>query len=1163
MMQLSRISLVQWHLFRREDLDMVGNGAILGQNTSGKSTLIDLIQAVMAGGSSKYYRFNRSAGETGGRRSERTLRGYCLGQLNEHHALREQSVTHIALVFDDPDGLRKPVSIGLCIEASSSQDAQIVGSYVAPGIRIHTDMLLEELADGQQRSAAWSLVRSRLEQACSEQATALLRPDGARNFIREYMRLLFTGRRHGDPERFIRAFITALSFEEMLSVEDFVRKFLLEKDHIDIGELRESIQRYRDIQKDIHELERRLEALRGMKTLVGEYVVLLEREDIAKGVERLAGLIESGAALISKIRALRQKALELDHVEAEVSRLDDEHKVLVDEEEVLQAQIAAQDVASQKSVITSKLKLENQARLTAVNRLQQRFLNTARAVTLLDHREKLASLKLGQLFDTLETIRRKTADHVPPAWPQSPAEMEQLIAAARTEAQSGEIKLLKQRDDAITWRSNLEGELGEMQDSLRQAQSGQMALEPRTADLIRTLQSHGMLPRALCEVTEIVDESWRNAAEALLARDREAIIVEPEHAAHAVEILRSQSRDRFRGCRVINTRRLANRTCEAQASSLAGIINSDDPLAAAFIDFRAGNVRLALSQPELMAGGRAIMKDGTYNSDIVVEVLHVQGGPKIGRAAAPLMQQDLSRQIHERRALIANHRQNEKFYDDMAGRLHAFLQPFEATDGLVALAFEINQLDENRRELQQRLDRVIASIDPSLRASVQRIKLSLQNIQADKAACLVQIGQLKNSVADIRQTLGSGEYQLGSRRHFSQRRSLFRQRIRNRAQLASLRDTYLAQRPKALATVITDMKKRAEDAEKEYRACEGEIREVLAHYRLNFDNTAPTIGAVSISTGIRNWIETNTAMLEANELIRYRQQADEAASQISRLLRTAFVQELNNRFNKLTSELDALSRALKSRPFNRETYTLHARPKPELLGLYQLAQASQDDENVFETLFSPEAPRDQQHAQALADVERLLNDETLDFTLYQDYRNYYSFDLTTRNIETGLQTSYERRKGTASGAERQVPYYVIIGAALASIYHSSGRHHDRAEFGLGLAVFDEAFSKMDGPNQRTLLGFYSDIGLQVVIAAPSEKRAIVYENMDSIADIFRHGNAATAETIRIKPHAQEQMRANNPQYFTDAQLADGLKASSVNTSNAADTGTGEGSGISE
>jgi hypothetical protein len=43
------------------------------------------------------------------------------------------------------------------------------------------------------------------------------------------MRQLFTGRRHTDPGRFIRAFGMALSFEDIRSVEGFAHSFLLAK----------------------------------------------------------------------------------------------------------------------------------------------------------------------------------------------------------------------------------------------------------------------------------------------------------------------------------------------------------------------------------------------------------------------------------------------------------------------------------------------------------------------------------------------------------------------------------------------------------------------------------------------------------------------------------------------------------------------------------------------------------------------------------------------------------------------------------------------------------------------------------------------------------------------------------------------------------------------
>ncbi|WP_395676454.1 SbcC/MukB-like Walker B domain-containing protein [Inquilinus sp.] len=1134
MMQLCRIVLVQWHLFGREDLDISGDAAILGKNRSGKSTLIDLIQAVMTGGSRRYYRFNRSAGESGGR-SERTLRGYCLGQLSEHEYLRDEAVTHIALVFDDPNGVRPPVSLGLCLEASLQEDAQIVGRYVAPGIRLDTGLLVEALENDQARAASWTLARERLEQACAAKNTSLITADSPRNHIREYMRLLFTGRRPTDPERFARAFVMALSFEDMRTVESFVHNFLLEKNDIDIRELRESIQRYRDIQTVIHELERRLEALRKVQALVETFTALLEQEEVARGVERLAALIEAGAALLANLGEHRKNRTAFATANAEIHRHDAELEDLHKEQESLQAQLLAQDAASQRSVVNSELKALEVARNAVAGRLQARFIGIARAVGVLDHRDRLGSLKIGTLIQALEVLRVKSESLVPPIWPRDPVEMERLIDVAREAAIANLPKIRERRDEAIAWRRNIQREVEGLLTRLREARSGQVALEDRTTCLMTALEREGMRPRALCQIAEILDEQWREAAEALLGRDREAVIVDPEHASRAVEILRG-GRDSYRGCRVANTRRLAEMPRHAEPGSLASVLSSDDPLAMAFIVFRTGPVRLAESQAELLGGGRAIMRDGAYNSGVVVEVLRTQD-LKIGRAAAPLMESELARQIEERRALIDNHDQIERFHDDIGKRLEALAAPVDPEYRLDELSLGIDQLDEQRTALQARLDRIAATMDPALKAALDRANARVGEVGNDKQALVEKRGQLTAVAAGIEGRLTAGDGQPGSWLCLAARRRSFRERVGNLAQLAALRQTYRAERPRPLARIVQEMARRADEAKDAYRACEGEIREALGHYRSGFDNTAPVAVQGRILSEVKPWLTTNIAMLEENELIGYRRQADDAADQIGRLFRTAFIHELNRRFNDLKTELDNLGRALKTRPLHGEIYTLHARPKDEFAALHRLARESEEDESVFGALFGRGTPRDEEHAHALAEVERLLGDETLDFSAYQDYRNYFTFDLRMQDVEKGRQTSYDRRRGVASGAERQVPYYVIIGAALSSIYHGARRQHEHTDLGLGLAVFDEAFSKMDGPNQRTLLEFYDDIGLQVVIAAPSEKRSVVYENLDSIVDVFRHGDIATAETARIKAHARAQMRAANPQHMTDADLA--------------------------
>jgi hypothetical protein len=302
----------------------------------------------------------------------------------------------------------------LCVEASVHEDAQVVGRYVVPGVRVTTQMLVEELEEGVRRSAPWALVRQRLEEACAAVGSELVRPEGPRNHIREYMRHLFTGRRFSDPERFIRAFVMALSFEDMRSVEGFVHNFLLARNDIDIGELRESIQRYRDVQKDIHELERRLEMLRALAVLVQDFVGLVEREETARGVARLAALVEAGSALFANLRERRDNAQNLADTRAEIIRHDAESATLREEESNLLAQLAAQDAASRRAVVEGQLKGVEQDRAGVIRKLDGRFSTIALAASLLDHRERLAPLKLGVFFHALEDIAAASDDLQPP-----------------------------------------------------------------------------------------------------------------------------------------------------------------------------------------------------------------------------------------------------------------------------------------------------------------------------------------------------------------------------------------------------------------------------------------------------------------------------------------------------------------------------------------------------------------------------------------------------------------------------------------------------------------------------------------------------------------------------------------------------------------------------
>ena len=102
-MKLTRIKLINWHIFTDVTIDVSGNTLITGENACGKSTLIDAIYYVLSGGDDRC--FNNAANAE----AQRTLEAYICGKLGNEGTgkeyLRNSSdvVCHIALEFNEND----------------------------------------------------------------------------------------------------------------------------------------------------------------------------------------------------------------------------------------------------------------------------------------------------------------------------------------------------------------------------------------------------------------------------------------------------------------------------------------------------------------------------------------------------------------------------------------------------------------------------------------------------------------------------------------------------------------------------------------------------------------------------------------------------------------------------------------------------------------------------------------------------------------------------------------------------------------------------------------------------------------------------------------------------------------------------------------------------
>ena len=118
--KMTRISLVNWYLFTRDDIEVNGESIMLtGRNGSGKSTILDAIQTIFAGADENKLMFNAASSD--GTRSGRTIRSYALGEVAEANdgptiaKPRAVSNTYISLTFEDRLG--KSYSFGCAFYA--------------------------------------------------------------------------------------------------------------------------------------------------------------------------------------------------------------------------------------------------------------------------------------------------------------------------------------------------------------------------------------------------------------------------------------------------------------------------------------------------------------------------------------------------------------------------------------------------------------------------------------------------------------------------------------------------------------------------------------------------------------------------------------------------------------------------------------------------------------------------------------------------------------------------------------------------------------------------------------------------------------------------------------------------------------------------------------
>ena len=229
-------------------------------------------------------------------------------------------------------------------------------------------------------------------------------------------------------------------------------------------------------------------------------------------------------------------------------------------------------------------------------------------------------------------------------------------------------------------------------------------------------------------------------------------------------------------------------------------------------------------------------------------------------------------------------------------------------------------------------------------------------------------------------------------------------------------------------------------------------------------------------------------------------------------LRQDILHKLAEQIEKARKALGRINSILATTTFHTKNYHLiHPvnEPRRDYYDIIQ-ASASLGKDSLYESTFYQEH---QEGCDRFFDI--LLRtprtpDEEKEQNRLVDYRNYLKYDIQISDAD-GRTTSLANTLLQRSGGETQTPFYVAIAASFASLY-KVGEQLRRPT--IRLAIFDEAFSKMDQRYIESALEIFRRFNLQIIVATPPDRCPYLGPKMHTSFALVLQDDVVRIETLQ-------------------------------------------------
>ncbi len=1128
MHRLIRITLVNWYLFGAEDLHINGDSVIFrGVNGTGKSSILDAMQTVFAGGDEQRMTLNAATTKKGPANGKgRSIRSYVLGEVAQspgHAASESRQISNSYICLTFVDKLGQHYAFGLGLYANKALQKVDKHPFLIKGYSITKNDFLES----EHVVLPWKDVEKRLKQASGQ----LMLPPTANEFRTKYAELMSAaGADHAISEKVMfRALKNGITFREQNNISEFTRNYILPEHDIDVVRIENEYREYSGIVQTIEEARDRLAALNQIIDHLTKYCSRKELAAAYHWVACEARHIAADYKLAEISDQLQDKIEEIEILAENQANDDNTASALNAERDDIRDTLQSSDIHRATQVMEQK-------KQRIIEQLQTDVADVANARKILLSIEKLKvdtsasdsvinSLS-GFIGALKQTTRLHTTDMIQ-QWPVNKKDVQKTLAVLQT----CEPVLQSINDEKETFAAEyraIKTEVDELTQAAQQMSRGQSSLRRETQEVIQLLGDNGIRCQAVCDLADITDPEWQQGIEHFLGSNRESLVVLDDgrnggidKVNEALRIYRNYKKTHpaVRSVKIIKPDEFKTIKPAANGTA-AALINAQDPVAKGYLMALLHNLKLVETEEQLRREKRAITRDGMVSANGTVgggnKIQWLLIGAQARQRQGLEIEAQLRKLLPQCRALEQTKNNLETLYRNFQSHIE---QASKACRQVLLVHDRIADNANEQEKIEQEISALNANMDSTLHEQLRKVEEAITEHKKARLLEQEKLGRLRESIKHDQTMVISLENQLKD--YAEQRLSATSVEGFSQTKANELLDKLTEELgddefEKVAKTAESRSRKNEESANQAFIESAKNTVDYCSRYepedRHEFIKMAPHEALIRCQAHVDRI--TNT------EIVLYEGDAKESQEKMLHSFRSEVIGKLQECFSRVDDTFQTLNNTLKNLPFNntqyRFTYTV---VESEILAKVH-GFITQSNAPTPDGLFD-----DEKNDPVLDLITDTLKSGKLEEL--SDYRNFYTFDIVARDLESGTDRRFSELLRVGSGGEQQSPFYIALGASFMSAYKV--RVGAKAVHGGGaIAIFDEAFSNMDGNNTKAALTFFKDIGLQVILAAPPEAESKVGPYVDKSINIIRKSGHIYVDYKQYTAKGRALLESDNP-----------------------------------